>query len=234
MPTALARRFRVDVSDLATPSSWVPFRGINDLNPPVTPNLQAADDFDTNGWSAFEKTMQAWILTIKALRKTTAGVFDPGQELVRSKQLGFADAARINVRWYDRNGAPEAFQGTAIVGWVPSKTGVADLDEITCTLTGDGTLAPITNPGTAPIAAIIMAATPSGAAAGSMVQISGSGFAGTTGAAGVKFGGVNASSYIVVSDSLIVAIMPAGSAGSAPIIVTNPVGASAAFPYTRA
>ncbi|WP_294978369.1 phage tail tube protein [uncultured Microbacterium sp.] len=234
MPTALARRFRVDVSDLATPNAWVPFKGINDFSPPVTPNLQAADDYDTGGWSAFEKTMQAWVATIKALRKTTAGVFDPGQELVRSKQLGFADAARINVRWYDRNGAPEAFQGVAIVGWVPSKTGVVDLDEITCTLTGDGTLAPIVNPGTAATAAIIMAATPSGAAAGSMVQISGSGFAGTTGATGVKFGGVNASSYIVVSDSLIVAIMPAGSAGSAPIVVTNPVGASTAFPYTRA
>ena len=234
MPTALARRFRVDVSDLATPNAWVPFKGINDFSPPVTPNLQAADDYDAGGWSAFEKTMQAWVATIKALRKTTAGVFDPGQELVRSKQLGFADAARINVRWYDRNGAPEAFQGVAIVGWVPSKTGVVDLDEITCTLTGDGTLAPIVNPGTAATAAIIMAATPSGAAAGSMVQISGSGFAGTTGATGVKFGGVNASSYIVVSDSLIVAIMPAGSAGSAPIVVTNPVGASTAFPYTRA
>ena len=234
MPTALARRFRVDVSDLATPNAWVPFKGINDFSPPVTPNLQAADDYDTGGWSAFEKTMQAWVATIKALRKTTAGVFDPGQELVRSKQLGFADAARINVRWYDRNGAPEAVQGVAIVGWVPSKTGVVDLDEITCTLTGDGTLAPIVNPGTAATAAIIMAATPSGAAAGSMVQISGSGFAGTTGATGVKFGGVNASSYIVVSDSLIVAIMPAGSAGSAPIVVTNPVGASTAFPYTRA
>lgn len=233
MPTALARRFRVDVSDLATPSSWVPFKGINDLNPPVTPNLQAADDFDTNGWSAFEKTMQAWVLTIKALRKTTAGVFDPGQELVRSKQLGFGDAARINVRWYDRNGAPEAFQGVAIVGWVPSKTGVADLDEITCTLTGDGTLAPIANPFAAAAVPVIVAATPSAVSQGGIVNITGSGFAGVTGATGVKFGATNATSYIVVSDTTIVAVIPAGSAGAANITVTNGAGTSTAFGYAR-
>lgn len=234
MPTALARRFRVDVSTIAAPNTWVAFRGINDLNPPITPNLQAADDYDSNGWSSFEKTMQAWVLTIKALRKTTAGVFDPGQELVRASQLGFADAARVNVRWYDRNGAPEAFQGVGIVGWVPSKTGVADLDEITCTLTGDGILTPITNPYTAAAVPVILSASPSGVAAGGIVNITGTGFAGATGAAAVKFGATNATSYIVVSDNTIVAVMPTGSAGSAPITVTNPAGTSTPLPYTRA
>lgn len=233
MTTALARRFRVDVSTLAAPSTWVAFRGINDLNPPITPTLQGADDYDTNGWASFEKTMQAWILTIKALRKTTAGVFDPGQELVRGSQLGFGDAARVNVRWYDRNGAPEAFQGVAIVGWVPSKTGVADLDEVTCTLTGDGTLTPIPNPFSAAAAPVIVGATPSGVGQGGIVSITGTGFAGVTGATGVKFGGTNATSYIVVSDNTIVAVMPAGSAGSAAITVTNTVGTSNSQPYTR-
>lgn len=233
MTTALARRFKVDVSTLAAPTAWVPFKGINDLNPPVTPTLQAADDFDTNGWSSFEKTMQAWILTVKALRKTVAGVFDPGQELVRGCQLGFGDAARINVRWYDRNGAPEAFQGVAIVGWAPSKTGVADLDEVTTTFTGDGTLTPITNPFAAAAVPVVVAASPSGVAQGGLVIINGTGFAGVTGAAGVKFGATNASSYIVVSDNTIAAIMPAGSAGAANITITNGAGTSVAAPYTR-
>lgn len=233
MPTALARRFKLDVSTIAAPTAWVPFKGVNDFNPPITPNLQAADDYDTNGWSSFEKTMQAWVVTAKALRKTIGGVFDPGQELVRGAQLGFGDAGRVNLRWYDRNGAPEAFQGVGIVGWVPSKTGVADLDEVTATFTGDGILTPITNPGVAPVAAVVLAATPSGVAVGGMVQIVGTGFAGTVGATGVKFGATNATSYIVVSDNLIVAIMPAGSAGATTVTVTNPVGASNALPYTR-
>lgn len=231
MTTALARRFKVDVS--ADDATYIPFKGINDLNPPISPTLQAADDYDTDGWASFEKTMQSWILTIKALRKTNAGVFDPGQELVRARQTGFADNARVYVRWYDRNGAPEAFKGRAIVGWVPSKTGVADLDEITCTLTGDGILTPITNPFSAAAVPVVLAATPSAVAQGGIVNISGTGFAGVTGATGVKFGATNATSYIVVSDNTIVAVMPAGSAGAANITITNTAGTSAAFAYTR-
>lgn len=233
MVTALARRFKVDVSTIAAPTTWVNFKGINDFSPPVTPTLQAADDYDTNGWGSFEKTMQAWILTLKALRKTVAGVFDPGQELVRAAQLQFGDLARVNVRWYDRNGAPEAFQGVGIVGWVPSKTGVADLDEITCTFTGDGILAPITNPFAAAAIPVILGATPSAIAQGGIVNITGTGFAGVTGAASVKFGATNATSYIVVSDNTIVAVMPAGSAGAANITVINGAGTSTAFSYTR-
>lgn len=231
MTTALARRFKVDVS--ADDTTYIPFKGINDLNPPISPTLQSADDYDTDGWASFEKTMQSWILTAKALRKTVAGVFDPGQELVRSRQLGFADSARIYVRWYDRNGAPEAFKGRAIVGWVPSKTGVADLDEITCTFTGDGILTPIANPFAAAAVPVILSATPTAVAVGGIVNITGTGFAGVTGAASVKFGATNATSYIVVSDNTIVAVMPAGSAGAANITVVNGAGTSAAFSYTR-
>ena len=232
MSTALARRMKLQVS--ADGTTWLDFKGINDLNAPITPNLQAADDYDTNGWSAFEKTMQSWVVTAKARRPTTAGVFDAGQELVRSRQLGFDDAARIYVRWFDRNGAAEAFQGRAIVGWVASKTGVADLDEVTATFTGDGILTPITNPGVAAAAPVVTNATPTGAGTGALVTISGTGFAGTVATTGVKFNAVNATSWSVVSDNTIVATVPTGAAGVGNIIVTNTVGASAAYAYTRA
>ncbi|MFJ3957698.1 IPT/TIG domain-containing protein [Arthrobacter sp. NPDC090010] len=79
----------------------------------------------------------------------------------------------------------------------------------------------------------VTGATPSGAAAGSLITIKGAGFTGTTGATGVKIGGTNATSYTVVDDTTIVATIPAGSAGSVPIVVTSPAGASAAFSYTR-
>lgn len=231
MSTALARRFKVDVS--ADGTTWIPLKGINDLNPPVSPTLVAADDYDSNGWNSFEKTMQSWILTIKALRKTTAGVFDAGQELVRAAQLPFGDSARVYVRWYDRNGAPEAFSGLAIVGWVPSKTGVADLDEVTITLTGDGALASITNPYAAAAVPVLTSALPTAVAVGGQVQIKGSGFTGTVATTGVKFGATNATSWVVVSDQLIVAVMPTGSAGAANVVVTNAAGASTALSYTR-
>jgi hypothetical protein len=231
MSTALARRFKVDVS--ADGTTWIPLKGINDLNPSISPTNQSADDYDSNGWASFEKTMQTWTLVAKALRKTTAGVFDAGQELVRAAQVQWADAARVYVRWYDRNGAPEAWSGTALVGWVPSKTGVADLDEVTITLSGDGVLTAISNPYAAAAVPVVTAATPSGVAAAGQVQIKGSGFTGTIATTGVKFGATNATSWVVVSDQLIVAVMPTGSAGAANITVTNAAGTSAAFSYTR-
>jgi len=87
--------------------------------------------------------------------------------------------------------------------------------------------------GSAAVVPTITAATPSAAAAGATVTITGTGFTSVTGAASVKFGATNATSYSVVSDTSITAVMPAGSAGSAAIVVTNAVGASAAFAYTR-
>ncbi|WP_136057241.1 IPT/TIG domain-containing protein [Microbacterium sp. K24] len=80
---------------------------------------------------------------------------------------------------------------------------------------------------------ILNTALPSGAAAGQQVTITGSGFTGLSGAAAVKFGATNAAAYTVVNSSTIVASLPAGSAGSAPIVVTNGTGASTALAYTR-
>lgn len=80
-------------------------------------------------------------------------------------------------------------------------------------------------------APIISTVLPSGAAAGELVTIEGSGF---TGATSVTFNGVQAADFTVVDDSTIVASLPAGVAGSAPVIVTTPSGASAPKAYTRA
>ena len=71
-----------------------------------------------------------------------------------------------------------------------------------------------------------------------MVKITGSGFfkngaADVSGAASVKFGAMNATGYMVDDDNTIYALMPAGSAGAANIVVTNSAGASSALSYTR-
>ena len=77
----------------------------------------------------------------------------------------------------------------------------------------------------------ISSVSPSAQGAGSIVNINGSGF---TGASAVTFGGTNASSYRVESDNLIAATLPAGSAGTTPVVVTNSTGTSTAYSYTRA
>lgn len=84
---------------------------------------------------------------------------------------------------------------------------------------------------TAGVAATVSSALPSGAAAGEVVTLVGSGF---TGAIGVKFGTVDAPLFVVDGDGQITVVVPPGAAGSAAIKVTTPSGESAAFPYTRA
>ncbi|MER7757220.1 IPT/TIG domain-containing protein, partial [Kitasatospora sp. NPDC097643] len=55
---------------------------------------------------------------------------------------------------------------------------------------------------------VIASVSPASGAAGSVVTLTGSGFAGVT---AVRFGAVNASSFTVVSDTQITATVPAGS-----------------------
>lgn len=85
-------------------------------------------------------------------------------------------------------------------------------------------------PAPSAVVSTISAATPSAAAAGVEVTITGTGFNGAT---LVKFGATNAAAFSVVSSTSIKAIMPPGAAGTANITVTTPAGVSSAFAYTR-
>lgn len=231
MSVSLARRFKVDVS--ADGTTWLPFKGMQDFAPKENATNQSTATYDNGGFDSFEKTMTGWDVTIKANRPTTAGVFDPGQELVRNAQFQFGDQARVWVRWYDRNGAAGAKKGLALVDWNQSKTGVADVEEVTASFKGDGALSDITNPYAAAAVPVIASATPSGASVGQLVRITGAGFVGTVATTGVKFGATNATTWDVISDSMIEAVVPAGTAGAGNIVITNAAGASTAFSYTR-
>jgi hypothetical protein len=232
MSVALARRFRVDVSsDNAT---WIKLGAINDFAPTENPTTQPADTYDTNGFNAFEKTMTGWKLVAKFFMPTTASVpSDPGQAILQATRFQFGTAARAYVRWYDRNGGTEAYSGLALVDWNQSKTSVPDIAEVTATLTGDGVLTQISNPYASTAVPVITSVTPSGQTVTNLITITGGGFIGTVPTSGVTVGGVNSTGWTVVSDNTIIAKIPTGSAGSAPIIVTNAIGASASFAYTR-
>lgn len=227
----LARSTQVDISvDNVT---WLKLPGSTDTAPQFTPNKQDATDYDSGGATSSEITTTSWSVVCKYNKLMSSGVPDPVQETIRACMNQYGDAARLYVRWYDTDGGDEAYQGRAIVELQRSKTAVADIAEITVTLTGDGAATAITNPYSAAVAPVILTASPSGVSAGGQVSITGQHFTGTVATTGVKFGGVNATNWVVVSDSLIVAVMPTGTAGSAPIIVTNATGASPSFAYTR-
>jgi hypothetical protein len=229
--TALARRYAVDVSTDGT--TWLRLAAVNDRNKQVNPNKIDSTTYDSNGWTATEVTLQSWSIVVKALRQPSAGVYDPAQELARATQGQFSDAIRLYVRTYDKVTGKEAQSGRAIVEWNEAKTGVADLNEVQITFTGDGALSNVADVVISSLP-VITSATPAGAAAGAQIQLIGQGFAGTVATTGVKIGGVNATSWIVISDNTIVFVVPAGTAGATTIVVTNATGASNALAYTRA
>ena len=224
MPNALARKYKLQVS--ADGISWLNVAGLNDLNPDENPTIQGADTYDTNGFNAFEKTMTGWTIDIKFIRPIVASVYDPGQELLRATRFQFGTAARVYVRWFDRNGAVDAYSGLALVDWNPSKTGVADIEEVAVKFTGDGILSPITNPYNVAAVPIITGITPTGQGAAMSVAIYGQNFTGLIATTGVKFGGTNATSFTLQNDGLITAVLPAGSAGLITVLVTNATGPS--------
>jgi hypothetical protein len=76
----------------------------------------------------------------------------------------------------------------------------------------------------------LVSATPSGAAEGDLVTLTGARFTGTT---GVDFGAVPAAEFAVVSDTSVVALVPVDDPGAVSLVVTNATGASAPLSYTR-
>jgi hypothetical protein len=128
-----------------------------------------------------------------------------------------------------RNGSGPAFTTSLVItpGAIGGGVNAFAVTSVTLGCTGKPLLV---ETGVAPT---ITSALPSAVSVGNQVVITGVRFTGVTGAAGVKINAINATSYTVLSDTQIVATMPAGTAGSAPIIVTNGTGASAGFAYTR-
>jgi hypothetical protein len=229
--SSLARRFQVQVSsDNAT---WLNVNGLEDFAFDVKPTLQATNFYETNGWESASKNMQAGSAVLKFIRRFTAGVPDPGQELLRAALDQFGVPGHVYVQWFDRTTGLEARGGWAWVEWKPTKTATADNEEITATLTADGGFPALPNVTIVNPVPVITSVTPAAVGTAGMIEIQGSFFTGTI-AAGVKIGGTTATSYILVSDNVITAILPSGSAGSAPVTVQNGAGASASFPYTRA
>jgi hypothetical protein len=230
--TALARRYACQVTkDISLAGGWVPIMGINGFTPNTTPNIEDASDYDTDGWSRGEVTMQSWTSDIDMFVREQNGAIDPGQQIILDTLGQFGDDSRIGFRYFDRNGLPDAHQGVVIPTWKLSNTGVKNLGQGTATMTGDGPLYSIENPYQATTAPKVSAVSPSGAAEGEPIAITGSAF---TGATAVTVGGTEVEKFDVINDGLLVATVPTGAAGPANVIVTTQAGASAQFAYTRA
>jgi len=146
--TALARRYRVDIDTGTSTTTWAWLPGINDFNPKVDQTTQPDTTYDDDGWANPAVTELAWSIELTMLRRChpTTKAFNPAQEKLRLASDQFGDGSRVHIRWYDREGRAEAFEGHVIVKWERDGTATDDLESIKVTLTGKGKRTAIDNP----------------------------------------------------------------------------------------
>ena len=133
----------------------------------------------------------------------------------------------VTMTFGPRSGSGPTFTADVIItpGAIGGQVNTYGTATVTLGVDGKPTLVPA-----AAAVPVITSATPSGAGEGDLVTISGVRFTGTT---DVDFGAVSAD-FAIVSDTSVVAVVPAGDAGAVNLVVTNATGASSPLSYTRA
>lgn len=147
--STLARKFRIDVDTSATSTpAWTQVRAISSLSPGIDSNMEDDSDYDSDGWGSNVKTAMTWSLEMTLLRKVgvTSRAYDPGQEALRLAADEFGADSVVHVRWYDREGGDESYEGYASVEWSPEGGAYTALDAASVTLHGQGARLTVENP----------------------------------------------------------------------------------------
>lgn len=129
-------------------AQWLQVRGISDFKPTIDSKMEDDSDYDSDGWSSSTKTGMGWKLEMTLQRKVgiTSRAYDPGQEAIRAAADQFGPDSVVHVRWYDREGGLEAYEGYASVEWSPEGGEYTALDKAKTTLNGQGARTVIANP----------------------------------------------------------------------------------------
>lgn len=152
--STLARKFKLEVmagADDPSADNWTPVFGVQEFTPGKEDNLEDDSDYDSDGWTSQVRTGQSWSLEATVARKQAqseggAGTYDPGQEIIRAASDQFGIDGTVHVRWYNRNGGDEAYQGRAMAGFTDDGGSTTALSTATITLTGTGPRERISNP----------------------------------------------------------------------------------------
>lgn len=222
----LVKTTRLDVATGGTTGAYTytQVKGIKALNEANSYTTQDTSTFDTGNRGTDMPTQFKKVYT-GTLQKFVAE--DATHTILRTAGDGLT---LIGVRIYDRNGGPEAHEGTAFVQWEPQGGDGAAIKTNNFTLFLQD-WEEITNPLTTAAVPTLTSALPTGQAAGEWIEIVGVGFVGTVSA---SIGGVAIVTRDVISDTRMLVKLPAGSAGAQPLIVTNATGPSTSLSYTRA
>lgn len=224
---------------IARSGPYVQTADITNVNPAFTGKKRARQTYGAKGVDLSVTYARNLVLTfdIEVVRDEN-GQFQPElQDLIdASKELGTDNRRRLQA--YDALGADYAFQADFAIEHARANTGWDDASFFTITAEQYTPTEWIANPvleGNVPIIGSVL---PSGADATEHVYIQGENFhldgeIDVVGAASVKFGATNATSYTVVSDTLIDAVVPAGAPGVITVTVINTAGTTVYSGYTR-
>ncbi|MBD3781700.1 MAG: hypothetical protein IE926_01910 [Micrococcales bacterium] len=129
-------------------ANWTRVRAISDFKPTKDYKTEDDSDYDSEGWQSESKTGMGWGLEIDLIRKIgiTTRAEDPGQQIIRVKADEFPPDDLLEVRWFDRNGGEEAFQGYVSPQWEDQGGPNTALDKAKAKLMGQGKRNVITNP----------------------------------------------------------------------------------------
>lgn len=219
-------QFDLDQDLAAYSGNWLQVKGASQVAPTVDPTTQDSTDFDAVGNASTAITIKNNSVAGTVIRKKYPVSFDPGQEFARTC---FENLSLVHARWYQRTVNGEAYEALGQIAWQPVAGGPADLVSSAFTYYVQGARTAITNPWNVATVPIVSGVSPVSvtSAGGVVVQIFGSGFSTVTSTAtNVKFGGTNATNFIVINDGLIVATTPAHAVGAVIVLVTNPTGPS--------
>lgn len=142
----------VDTRAPAAPAPvWTRVNGMTSFTESTDDNTEDDAAFEDDGWGSSVVTQRTWSIEAEGKRKRTdAAVFtaDPGQEAIRKAGRALGFTANIHVRWYRRDGSPDAYEGTATVSGLSKGGAVTDLEPFNFTLNGQGIATEIPNPAT--------------------------------------------------------------------------------------
>lgn len=212
---------------------------VNNVNPAFTAKNRNRETYAAKGVDSANKYGENLVLTfdVEAVRDTN-GAFQPVlQDLIdASKSLGAAN--RRSIQAFDALGADYAFQSQFAIQVSRTGTGYDEAAFFTVTATQYGATTWIDNPVLTGNVPFLTSVAPLSAAGAAHVFIQGEGFfldgvADVIGASHVKFGSTNATSYTVLSDTLIDAVVPGTGAADLPITVENSAGVSNAIDFER-
>jgi hypothetical protein len=150
----LARDWILDVDTRAagaTVPQWTRVNGLTSITESTEDNTED-DDSDDAGWGSSVVTQRTWAIEAEGRRKrtdATAFTGDPGQEAIRKASRVVGIGATVRVRWYRRDGAPDAQEGTASVTGFTKGGARTDLEPFNFTLSGQGAPADIPSPANA-------------------------------------------------------------------------------------